>query len=77
MEEQQQYVFIDFEFTMPEGKANPVGFYPEIIEVGLVSSSPQPTGCALTLTGSTDNPGSTTDRYPGSTRPGCSSSAAA
>ena len=37
MEEQQQYVFIDFEFTMPEGKANPAGFYPEIIEVGLVS----------------------------------------
>ena len=38
MEEQhQQYVFIDFEFTMPEGRANPVGFYPEIIEVGFVS----------------------------------------
>ncbi|QYF83571.1 3'-5' exonuclease KapD [Brevibacterium sp. PAMC21349] len=37
MEEQQQYVFIDFEFTMPEGKANPTGFYPEIIEVGLVT----------------------------------------
>lgn len=37
MEEQQQYLFIDFEFTMPEGRANPVGFYPEIIEVGFVS----------------------------------------
>ncbi|WP_110928641.1 3'-5' exonuclease KapD [Bacillus massiliglaciei] len=31
-----QYLFIDFEFTMPEGKANPAGFYPEIIEVGYV-----------------------------------------
>lgn len=37
MELQHQHVFIDFEFTMPEGKSNPVGFYPEIIEVGLVS----------------------------------------
>ena len=37
MEEQQQHLFIDFEFTMPEGRANPVGFYPEIIEVGFVS----------------------------------------
>src|SRR4051794_31578276 len=37
MEEKQQYVFIDFEFTMPQGRANPVGFYPEIIEVGFVS----------------------------------------
>lgn len=37
MEEKQQHLFIDFEFTMPEGRANPVGFYPEIIEVGFVS----------------------------------------
>lgn len=36
MDEQRQYLFIDFEFTMPEGRANPVGFYPEIIEVGFV-----------------------------------------
>lgn len=35
--EEQQYLFIDFEFTMPEGKANPIGFYPEIIEVGFVA----------------------------------------
>lgn len=34
MEKQQQYLFIDFEFTMPEGKSNPSGFFPEIIEVG-------------------------------------------
>jgi sporulation inhibitor KapD len=33
----QQYLFIDFEFTMPEGKGNPKGFFPEIIEVGIVS----------------------------------------
>lgn len=37
MEDTHQYLFIDFEFTMPERKANPKGFYPEIIEVGLVS----------------------------------------
>lgn len=37
MEVQQQHLFIDFEFTMPEGRANPVGFYPEIIEVGFVT----------------------------------------
>ncbi|RFU70161.1 putative 3'-5' exonuclease KapD [Peribacillus saganii] len=37
MEGEEQYLFIDFEFTMPEGKAKPEGFYPEIIEVGLVS----------------------------------------
>lgn len=37
MDEAHQYLFIDFEFTMPEGKSNPQGFYPEIIEVGLVS----------------------------------------
>jgi len=37
LEGQEQLLFIDFEFTMPEGKANPKGFYPEIIEVGIVS----------------------------------------
>ncbi len=37
MEGQEQLLFIDFEFTMPEGKSNPMGFYPEIIEVGIVS----------------------------------------
>ena len=37
MEGQEQLLFIDFEFTMPEGKANPKGFYPEVIEVGIVS----------------------------------------
>jgi sporulation inhibitor KapD len=37
VEEQQQYLFIDFEFTMPQGRGNPAGFYPEIIEVGFVS----------------------------------------
>ncbi|MCH1625498.1 3'-5' exonuclease KapD [Fredinandcohnia quinoae] len=37
MDDKHQYLFIDFEFTMPEGKYNPHGFYPEIIEVGLVS----------------------------------------
>jgi sporulation inhibitor KapD len=31
-----QYIFIDFEFTMPENRANPQGFYQEIIEVGLI-----------------------------------------
>ncbi|CAH0344611.1 3'-5' exonuclease KapD [Bacillus sp. CECT 9360] len=37
MEGGQQHLFIDFEFTMPEGKMNPDGFYPEIIEVGLAA----------------------------------------
>jgi sporulation inhibitor KapD len=32
----QQYLFLDFEFTMPETKTEPRGFLPEIIEVGLV-----------------------------------------
>ncbi|MDF0727391.1 3'-5' exonuclease KapD [Cytobacillus sp. S13-E01] len=41
MDEKQQYLFIDFEFTMPENRANPYGFYPEIIEVGLVSVTGQ------------------------------------
>jgi len=36
VDNQHQYLFIDFEFTMPEKKNNPQGFYPEIIEVGLV-----------------------------------------
>ncbi|MEH6940701.1 3'-5' exonuclease KapD [Bacillus sp. JJ722] len=36
MEQNHQYVFIDFEFTMPEGKMKMEGFYPEIIEVGAV-----------------------------------------
>ncbi|MHC0039025.1 3'-5' exonuclease KapD [Pseudoneobacillus sp. C159] len=36
MEGQQQHLFIDFEFTMPEkNKKNPE-FYPEIIEAGIV-----------------------------------------
>jgi sporulation inhibitor KapD len=34
MEKEQKYLFIDFEFTMPEGKPKPEGFFPEIIEVG-------------------------------------------
>ncbi|MGL4522472.1 MAG: 3'-5' exonuclease KapD [Bacilli bacterium] len=33
---ERQYLFIDFEFTMPESKNNPHGFFPEIIEVGVV-----------------------------------------
>ncbi|WP_419882085.1 3'-5' exonuclease KapD [Peribacillus sp. B-H-3] len=37
MKDQVQYLFIDFEFTMPEGRANPQGFFAEIIEVGLVT----------------------------------------
>ncbi|WP_082195510.1 3'-5' exonuclease KapD [Bacillus testis] len=37
MESNQQYLFIDFEFTMPEAKMKTEGFYPEIIEVGLIS----------------------------------------
>lgn len=32
-----QLLFIDFEFTMPEHHNKPQGFFPEIIEVGLVS----------------------------------------
>ncbi len=32
-----QYLFLDFEFTMPETKTSPDGFCPEIIEVGLVA----------------------------------------
>lgn len=36
MEKNKQYLFIDFEFTMPEGKGKNQGFYPEIIEVGAI-----------------------------------------
>jgi sporulation inhibitor KapD len=32
-----QYLFIDFEFTMPQGKNIPENFFQEIIEIGLVS----------------------------------------
>ncbi|AGK55458.1 MAG: sporulation inhibitor KapD [Bacillus sp. (in: firmicutes)] len=32
-----QYLFIDFEFTMPEKSERYKGFYPEIIEAGIVS----------------------------------------
>jgi sporulation inhibitor KapD len=35
--EDQQYLFIDFEFTMPERGRRTKGFYPEIIEAGIVS----------------------------------------
>ncbi|MBD1382582.1 3'-5' exonuclease KapD [Metabacillus arenae] len=34
-------LFIDFEFTMPEGKENPIGFFPEIIEAGYFAVSGQ------------------------------------
>ena len=37
MAEDQQYLFIDFEFTMPERGRRTNGFYPEIIEAGIVS----------------------------------------
>lgn len=37
MNEEHQYIFIDFEFTMPEKSPAFKGFYPEIIEVGMVS----------------------------------------
>lgn len=36
LEKNQQYLFIDFEFTMPEGRGKSHGFYPEIIEVGAI-----------------------------------------
>ncbi|MGM9987869.1 MAG: 3'-5' exonuclease KapD [Bacillaceae bacterium] len=32
--EKTQLLFLDFEFSMPEGRGNPPGFFPEIIEVG-------------------------------------------
>ncbi len=37
MKGRRQTLFIDFEFTMPEKNAKLKNFYPEIIEVGLVS----------------------------------------
>lgn len=37
MKENHQYLFIDFEFTMPDKSEKFKGFYPEIIEVGIVS----------------------------------------
>ncbi|WP_026584034.1 3'-5' exonuclease KapD [Bacillus sp. J33] len=37
MGEEHQYLFIDFEFTMPEKGGAFRGFYPEIIEAGMVS----------------------------------------
>jgi sporulation inhibitor KapD len=37
MKESRQYLFIDFEFTMPERNVRMKDFFAEIIEVGLVS----------------------------------------
>lgn len=37
MKGRTQHLFIDFEFTMPEKNVRMKNFYPEIIEVGLVS----------------------------------------
>lgn len=37
MKEKRQHIFIDFEFTMPEKNVRMKNFYPEIIEVGIVS----------------------------------------
>ncbi|MCA1031680.1 3'-5' exonuclease KapD [Bacillus timonensis] len=37
MDDKHQYLFIDFEFSMPEKKSDPRGFYPEIIEVGIAA----------------------------------------
>ncbi|MBQ6446864.1 3'-5' exonuclease KapD [Cytobacillus oceanisediminis] len=34
---EKQHLFIDFEFTMPEKSSKFKGFYPEIIEVGIVA----------------------------------------
>ncbi|WP_174728241.1 3'-5' exonuclease KapD [Mesobacillus harenae] len=36
MGERKQVLFIDFEFTMPDRKSKLYGFYPEIIEAGIV-----------------------------------------
>ncbi|MEH6937034.1 3'-5' exonuclease KapD [Bacillus sp. JJ664] len=33
----EQFLFIDFEFTMPDGRSKGIKFFPEIIEVGFVS----------------------------------------
>ncbi|EMA6345137.1 3'-5' exonuclease KapD [Bacillus cytotoxicus] len=35
--DEKQFLFLDFEFTMPQNRKKPKGFFPEIIEVGLVS----------------------------------------
>ncbi|MEK4744884.1 MULTISPECIES: 3'-5' exonuclease KapD [unclassified Bacillus (in: firmicutes)] len=35
--DEQRFLFLDFEFTMPQHRKKPKGFFPEIIEVGLVS----------------------------------------
>ncbi|MEI4804369.1 3'-5' exonuclease KapD [Bacillus sp. NPDC077411] len=35
--DEQQLLFLDFEFTMPQNRKKPKGFFPEIIEVGIVS----------------------------------------
>ncbi|MDZ5606642.1 3'-5' exonuclease KapD [Bacillus pseudomycoides] len=35
--DEKQFLFLDFEFTMPQNRKKPNGFFPEIIEVGLVS----------------------------------------
>lgn len=37
MKERRQHLFIDFEFTMPERNVRVEKFYPEIIEIGIVS----------------------------------------
>ncbi|MCD7035743.1 3'-5' exonuclease KapD [Metabacillus sp. GX 13764] len=37
MNTESPLIFVDFEFTMPEGKSLPQAFYPEIIEVGLIT----------------------------------------
>lgn len=37
MKDEHQHLFIDFEFTMPEKNQKFRGFFPEIIEVGIVS----------------------------------------
>jgi sporulation inhibitor KapD len=37
MKERRQHLFIDFEFTMPEKHVRVKNFFPEIIEVGIVS----------------------------------------
>lgn len=37
MEEEHRYLFIDFEFTMPDRGSRYKGFYPEIIEAGVVA----------------------------------------
>ncbi len=36
MKKDDHYLFIDFEFTMPENRNDPEGFFPEIIEYGII-----------------------------------------